>query len=192
MKIYLIRHGQTTGDVEGLYGGTYDDRLSAKGKGQVKKLASKLTGRGIEIIYSSPYLRAKETADILEKTLKVPIEIKDDLRERNVYAFMSGKNKEEMKEKHPDKVKILQDYRQAIQDAEEYEDFKKRMLSVVDEIAFSNHQTIAIVTHGGPIRCFYREVLNPGNEIEPTDCEVLEIEYQDKKYHLKGSNNGIF
>lgn len=31
MKIFLIRHGQTTGDIEGLYGGTYDDRLSKKG-----------------------------------------------------------------------------------------------------------------------------------------------------------------
>lgn len=123
MKIYLIRHGQTTGDVNGLYGGTFDDYLSQKGINQVKKLAPKLKGRAIEIIYSSPYLRAKETADILAKTLKIPIEIKDDLRERNVYGFMSGKSKKEMKAKHPNQVEILQDYRQAIHDAEEYEDF---------------------------------------------------------------------
>jgi hypothetical protein len=28
MKIYLIRHGETTGDVEGRYGGDFDDSLS--------------------------------------------------------------------------------------------------------------------------------------------------------------------
>lgn len=78
-----------------------------KGIDQVKKLAPKLAGKKIEIIYSRPYLRAKETADILKKTLKVPVEVKDDLRERNVYGFMSGQNKKEMKEKHPDQVERL-------------------------------------------------------------------------------------
>jgi len=91
---------------------------------------------------------------------------------------MSGKPKDEMAEKHPEQVEALKDYRQAIQDAEEYEDFKKRVLAVIDEIASTDHQTVAVVTHGGPIRCFYREILNPGNEIEPKDCQILEI---DKK-----------
>ncbi len=183
MKIYLIRHGETTGDVKGLYGGTYDDHLSKKGIGQVKKLAQKLD-KNIEIIFSSPYLRAKETAEILSKSLKVPVEIKDDLRERNVYSFMSGQPIEEMTKKHPEEVAKLQDYKQAIADAEGYEDFMKRVLAAIDEAASSTHQTIAIVTHGGPIRCFYREVLNPGNEIVPKDCEVLEIDHQDKQYQL--------
>jgi len=185
MKIYLIRHGETTGDVEGLYGGTYDDHLSKKGIEQVRELAASLRSKGIEMIYSSPYLRAKETAEILEKTLKVPIKIKNDLRERNIYAFMSGKSKKEMTEKHPKQVEALKDYRQAIQDAEEYEDFKKRILAAVDEITAENHHTIVIVTHGGPIRCFYREVLNSGSEIEPGDCEVLEIE-KNNGYKLLG------
>lgn len=34
MKIYLIRHGQTTGDVEDRYGGAYDDELTDKGKNE--------------------------------------------------------------------------------------------------------------------------------------------------------------
>lgn len=184
MKIYLIRHGQTTGDVEGLYGGTYDDQLSKKGIKQVEKLASGLKDKGIEIIFSSPYSRAKETAEILSKALKIRVEIKDDLRERNVYSFMSGQPIKEMNEKHPEEVAKLQDYKQAIADAEEYDDFKKRVLAAINEAAASAHETIGVVTHGGPIRCFYREVLNPGNEIVPKDCGVLEIEYQDKHYRL--------
>ena len=36
MKIYLIRHGETTGDIEDRYGGDYDDHLSKNGKQQVE------------------------------------------------------------------------------------------------------------------------------------------------------------
>jgi len=184
MKIYLIRHGQTTGDIEGLYGGTYNDHLSAKGRLQAEEMAKKLVGKGIEIIYSSPYNRAKDTAEILAKILKCPIKIKKDLRERNVYGFMSGKSKKEMAEKYPEEVAKAQDYRETVRGGEGYGGFKKRILAVIDEIVREKYDTVVIVSHGGPIRCFYREILNPGKEIEPGDCEVLEIEYQNNRYKL--------
>lgn len=38
MNIYLIRHGQTTGDIENRYGGSYDDELSSEGEIQAHKL----------------------------------------------------------------------------------------------------------------------------------------------------------
>ena len=41
VKIYLIRHGETTGDVEDRYGGAYDDHLSEKEKAQARELAGK-------------------------------------------------------------------------------------------------------------------------------------------------------
>lgn len=180
MKIYLIRHGETTGDVEGRYGGTYDDYLSEKGIKQVKELAEELKDKGIEIIYSSPYHRAKDTAEILSKVLKCPIKIKKDIREKNVYGFMSGKLKSEMEQKYPDQVKIAKNYRLTVRGGEKYSDFKKRLLRAFDEIADSDYKTIAIITHGGPIRCFYREVLSPSKEIEPSDCAVIEMEKNGK------------
>ena len=184
MKIYLIRHGQTTGDIAGLYGGTYDDHLSAKGLKQAKELALDLRNKNIEIIYSSPYNRAKDTAESLAKTLKCPIKIKEDLRERNVYGFMSGESKEKMKEKFPEEFAKAQNYRLTVRGGEEYADFKKRILAVIDEIVKEKYDTVAVVSHGGPIRCFHREILNSGNEIEPRDCEVLEIEYRNNRYIL--------
>jgi broad specificity phosphatase PhoE len=62
MKIFFIRHGETTGDVENLYGGIYDDHLSPKGRDQAQRLAIVLKDKGIERIFSSPLIRAKETA----------------------------------------------------------------------------------------------------------------------------------
>ena len=54
MKIYLIRHGQTTGDVEDRFGGTYDDHLSDEGVSQVNKMSKMIYNLGIQIIFSSP------------------------------------------------------------------------------------------------------------------------------------------
>ena len=42
MKIYLIRHGETTGDIENRYGGDFEDHLSEKGTKQSHELAKKL------------------------------------------------------------------------------------------------------------------------------------------------------
>ncbi len=53
MKIYLIRHGQTTGDVENRYGGSYDDELSDKGEIQVHELADRIGNSGIQILLCS-------------------------------------------------------------------------------------------------------------------------------------------
>jgi len=49
MRIYLIRHGQTTGDLGDRYGGDYEDHLTEEGKKQSQKLANKLKNKNIEI-----------------------------------------------------------------------------------------------------------------------------------------------
>lgn len=51
MKIYLIRHGQTTGDIEDRYGGAYDDELSPEGIIQTNDLSDKLINSGIQILF---------------------------------------------------------------------------------------------------------------------------------------------
>ncbi len=62
MHIIVIRHGQTTGDVEDRYGGAYDDALSPEGEAQVRQLAEELAGKGMQQIYTSPLQRAEQTA----------------------------------------------------------------------------------------------------------------------------------
>ena len=39
MKIFLIRHGETTGDIENRYGGSYDDHLTQRGRAQLEETA---------------------------------------------------------------------------------------------------------------------------------------------------------
>ena len=68
MNIYLIRHGETTGDLEDRYGGAYDDHLTEKGQADAKRLGEQLKDKGIEIIYYSPKLRTKEATALTKQT----------------------------------------------------------------------------------------------------------------------------
>jgi len=70
MKLYLVRHGiaEDIGDYE-------DDSLrplTEKGREKMKKIAGAIKALGVEpnLIVSSPYVRASQTAAILAKELK--------------------------------------------------------------------------------------------------------------------------
>lgn len=168
MEIYLIRHGQTTGDVEDRYGGNYDDHLSSEGKTQAQQLAEKLKDRGIKVILCSPLIRAQETAEIL-KASGSKVQTLDDLRERNQYGVLTGLVKSEAKEKFPKLVEDVKDYRKTIEGAEPYDEFKARVEKLFNEIISMPHNTLAVLTHGGIIRVIFREILKAG-EIDVADC----------------------
>ena len=177
MKIYLVRHGETTGDIEDRYGGDYDDHLTDKGKKQSQELAQQLQNKGIEVIYVSPRIRAQETAEEVRKVLNVPIETIEDLRERNNYGVLSGLTKTEAKEEHPvDFEKISQDKTyHSVTNSESYEGIKARAAKVFNEILSKDHQTVAVISHGGIISTYVREVLTEGKNIKLGDCAILEI-----------------
>ncbi len=186
MKIYLIRHGETTGDIEGRFGGDYDDHLSDNGKVQSQRLAKKLRGKGIEVIFTSPRIRARETAETVQKELNVPLYIIDGLRERNNYGTLTGLTKAEAKEKHPlDFKKISKDKTyHHVTGSESYEKIKKRAINVFNEILSKDYKTIAIISHGGIISTYVREVLTRGKSVKLGDCAILEINKQHQKLTL--------
>ncbi|NQT49204.1 histidine phosphatase family protein [Candidatus Kuenenbacteria bacterium] len=177
MKIYLIRHGETTGDIEDRYGGDYDDHLTEAGKQQSRELAEQLQGKGIEVIFVSPRIRARETAKEVEEVLKVPVEVVEDLRERNNYGVLSGLTKAEAKEQHPaDFEKISEDKTyHDVTDSESYDEITKRATAVFENLLQRDHDTIAIISHGGIISTYVREVLSKGKNIKLGDCAILEM-----------------
>ncbi len=162
-------------DVEDRYGGDYDDHLTEKGLQQAKELAESLRNENIQTIFSSPRFRAKETAEIVSAALGVPVELVDDLRECNRYGVITGMVKAEAKEKYPEEVAKLNDYRTTLTGAEDYEQFKKRVIDAFEHIKMLDYSTIAIVTHAGPIRCLAREVLGKGELGQIGDCRVMEL-----------------
>jgi broad specificity phosphatase PhoE len=187
MKIYLIRHGRTTGDDEDRYGGDYDDHLTEKGKQQSQGLADKLKGKGIEIIYHSSRIRATETSQILSKNLGLELKVVPDLRERNHYGVLTGLVKSEAKEKYPSEVQKLADnpLHHHVEESEAYSPFKERVTKAFVEVTSDDaYSTIAIISHGGPIKCIIREVLKAGELKDLNDCAILEIDRIDGRYKL--------
>jgi broad specificity phosphatase PhoE len=183
MKIFLMRHGQTTGDIEDRFGGDYEDHLTDLGRAQSKELAEKLLNLNIEKIYYSPRIRAAETAEIIEKVTKIPLEIKNDLRERNAYGILTGKIKSEVADKYPDLIELLKDPKATITGAEEYDAFKNRVINIFNKITNCGLVTVGIVTHGGIISCFLREII--GRERKSLgDCAMIELEYTDGKFTI--------
>ena len=188
MKLYLIRHGESTSDIESRYGGDYDDHLTAKGRQQAQELAAQLRGKNIELIYSSPKLRAQETALILANGIKCRLEIVDGLRERNLYGIMTGMKKAEAAQQYPEQVRLLADYLNALEGGEAYADFRKRILRALDGILSSKHPVAAAVTHGGPLRCIFREALKLGEfSRDLNDCEVFEFQAEGSTLKFLGS-----
>lgn len=183
MIIYLARHGQTTGDIENRYGGDYDDHLTDLGKQQSDELASILADKQIEQLYASPRLRAQETAGIIAGKLGLVATTLEDFRERNGYGVLTGMTKEEALHKHPDQVKGLEDVHNAIEGAEEYIAFQQRITVALAATSHEQADKIAIVTHGGPIRLIFRDILMLG-EIDVDDCAYAVIEAMDNQYSL--------
>lgn len=68
-RIYFVRHGEVHNPLKIWYGRLPFYRLSANGKQQIENTAEYLMDKNIDIIYSSPLLRARQSAEILRKKL---------------------------------------------------------------------------------------------------------------------------
>ena len=193
MKIFFIRHGETTGDIENRYGGTYDDHLSGKGSEQSKAVAQALKCSGVEIIFASSLIRAQETSKIISEALTCEIKIVPNLRERNQYSFLSGMVKQEAQQKYPKEVELLKSRFNTIDGAESYDDFSKRISEVFATLVRDSlHTSIALVSHGGPLRVLFRDILKWGELKEIGDCSFVELEKQGENWLYKSSSGLVF
>lgn len=96
MIIYFIRHGQSEGNKKGFHQGP-DEPLSKEGVKQVEILAKRLNKHSIDVIYSSPMLRAEQTSKIISSELNVPVEIWANLSEIRNPSEIWGKSADDEK-----------------------------------------------------------------------------------------------
>lgn len=81
--IYIFRHGQTDYNVARRVMGQLDIPLNETGRAQAIELADKISEEPIQAVYTSPLLRAKQTAQILADKIGAPIILDERLMERN-------------------------------------------------------------------------------------------------------------
>lgn len=155
MKILLIRHGETTGDIEDRYGGSYDDHLTELGCQQLQETAQRLVGINVDKLYSSPLIRAQESAALINAVLKTEVELVDGLRERD-YGVLGGLTKEEAIQQYPEAVELHKDPVNTDPEGESLTDFTERVLSTFQALVDRGGETVVMVSHGGPIKTIMR------------------------------------
>jgi broad specificity phosphatase PhoE len=155
MKFLVIRHGPTELNKTGRTNGqTIDDHLSEEGKEQAEKL-SRMLPKDIDMMYVSDLSRARETAEIVNNVLGIPMVLAPELREIDL-GELTGMTWREMAEKYGED--IGGEYRSQAYDfhrfgGESVADVKNRVLRLLSTIATREHgKKILLVTHAGIIR----------------------------------------
>lgn len=179
--VYLIRHSKCFKDIvdtdSNLSSQSQNERiiLSQEGENLAKELSELSELSGIDIIYSSNYIRAIGTAKyIADKNNKV-INVLSGLGERKIGLIKPDTpcNYFEMQNKNLD-------YK--LDDGESINDVKLRMKECVNQIINNNkNKKIAIISHGTAIASY---LLNY--------CDVSVTDYKSKKRKIIFNNQIVF
>lgn len=155
--IYLVRHGKTNWNKQGLIQGHTDIPLNIEGEKEVEELAKELNSVKFDKAFSSDLLRARKTAEIIAAEHKLVVETTKALRER-YFAHLEGKPAELLKEISKTISELEESKRFSYKShplVESDEELMSRFLTFLREIAISNPgKNILVVTHGGVIRIF--------------------------------------
>ena len=160
-KIIMVRHGETIWNTEKRIQGNANTPLTDAGIQQAEKTGKRLNIESIDEIYSSDLGRAVQTAEIINKHLKLNIEFIKGLRERN-YGILEGVSFSELHKKYPDIEEKLYSHNPEykIPNGESFNIFADRIYNCINHIVEStNSRTILMVIHGGVIECFFYKVI---------------------------------
>jgi 2,3-bisphosphoglycerate-dependent phosphoglycerate mutase len=102
--IIFLRHGESVGNAESRWQGQADFPLTDKGREQAQALAKRWRDekRKFDWIVASPLSRARETAEIISRALKLPIETNPIWAERNI-GEIAGMTGEEVNRRLPNR-----------------------------------------------------------------------------------------
>jgi len=187
MKIFLIRHGETTANREGILQGQFDSPLNEVGLEQAKLLANKLKKENISAIYCSDLQRAYKTAQIIKESAfaDIPCQPMFELRELSV-GELEGKKWTFIENLPPKEfVKLMKKNK-----GEDLNQFQKRVWNSFLEIInkHNDNDNVAIITHGGCIRVIIQRILNAQDAFDKLRVDNGSITLID----VKKRNNGNF
>lgn len=176
MKIYIVRHGEVPHNALKQYN-TDDEDLTENGISQALELKEKIKHLNFDIIITSPLIRAKHTAEIINSN-NYSIILDNRIRERSC-GSLSGQplevtNREE-----------YWNYYTKIQygTSENIQSFFKRIYLFLDELKTKNYESVLIVAHSGVSKAFsaYFEGIQDGKFLNRglKNCEIKEYILND-------------
>ena len=98
-KVTLVRHGQTERSARSAYSGQLDIPLTSLGREQARRCAERIAGAGVDGIYTSPLVRARDTAQAIADAAGVPLTVEERLIEVD-YGPFEGYDREGARAKY--------------------------------------------------------------------------------------------
>lgn len=157
----IARHGETDWNKTGVLQGWTDIPLNTQGRTQAHAMAASLADVGFAAVWSSPLLRAHETAAIIATALGLPAPLcHEGLKEKH-FGAVQGIPKSELAELNP--VLLEQILRRnpaaAFAGGESMDELADRVLAAIDDIARSHWGSqVLVVTHGWVMDVVTRQV----------------------------------
>lgn len=150
---FIIRHGETDWNIEGRYQGQADPPLNKRGFQQARELAAQMKGIELAHLYSSPLVRAKQTAEILAQEFE--IEIEEDARLMEIHqGDWQRRLRSEIEYQYPELFAQWETnpWQVTPPGGENLREVQSRVYEAVDDI-LQKHSNIkiGIVTHRIPI-----------------------------------------
>jgi broad specificity phosphatase PhoE len=182
--VYIIRHGQSEDNLRSVFQRP-EAPLTKLGIEQAKLIANRLSDTGLDVILSSPYQRAYQTAKIIGKKINKSVYVKDFLKEIVSPKNIQGKEYTDQiaSTKWRKWEKTLTREGIKFEDGENYQEQIQRADQILDYLKNLPFSKIALVSHGYIIRSLiFRAVLD--KSLNP---EIL----QKIQYHIKSENTGI-
>ena len=145
MKLYFARHGHTDANANSAISQIYgeiDESLNEEGVQQANGLAEQLKNVQFEAIISSPFKRAYQTAEIVNKYHNLPIKVDPVWRERGTGGVYTD-------------LKLWKDLfdfdkNVSLEKSEDLKEFFERIYTAIDKLKSDYaDETVLVVAHGG-------------------------------------------
>ena len=182
-KLYLIRHGETEQNKNGILMGSTDTPLNDLGRQQAASLGERLSALEVDSIFCSPLQRAVDTATLVfGEEARI---ITDSSIQEFHFGELEGMHFSEIAKLYPDVWQLwLKDWELTqIPGAEAFAAFKHRVINFVSEVVSYNlGKRVAVVSHGGCIRSllahFFCESVSTGYwKFKVDNATLTEIEF---------------
>ena len=179
MKLFLVRHGETSWNKEKKFPGWESEiSLTQRGQQQARLTASGLAGySNVVSIYTSPLPRAKETAEIIAQHLGLPLLESPFLKDWNM-GILTGMTARQAKSQFYQKwlTYINTPTKFSIEKGENFAQLKARLIKGLNLIVSTRHGDVIIICHADPIKIivglFLRMALDWIHAIQIANCSI--------------------
>jgi broad specificity phosphatase PhoE len=173
-NVYLVRHGQSVDNNAPIFQ-RIEAPLSERGVEQAKMIAKRASKIEFDELVSSPYIRAKQTAEFIENTTEKKAKLSELFVERIKPTRLNGMMHgdpiaEELKEKWEESL-----FKSGLwcEDGENYDDLIKRADDALNFLNNLEAKNIFVVTHGFFLRTIISRVLL-GNTMNEDNYKSLQ------------------